>query len=47
MVSGISRVDDDFTAEDLDGWRIMSGPDHHRAAERLLEEAESFEGVQF
>ena len=39
----MSRVNDDFSAEDRDDSRIMNGPDHYRAAERLLEEAESGE----
>ena len=39
----MSRVDDDFSAQDQDDWGVMNGPDHYRAVERLLEEAESQE----
>jgi hypothetical protein len=40
----MSRVNDDFGAEDRDDSRIMNGPDHYRAAERLLEQGESSDG---
>jgi len=36
-VSGMGRVDDDFSVvEDPDDWRILNGPDHYNAAEKLL-----------